>query len=534
VTLTSLKLDQDNKIKKSDVTAERQFDLKEYVRLIKPIESETFDSDKSYDSEHVRLGTFLFDFLFGNHLEDFYRKTYEDLENGERLRIRLFVNDAKLSNIAWEFVYDSKLTRYLSIFPRYSLTRFPGDVSKLKDLIERPKVNTWNRQRQANAQLLFVSANAIGDPNIAAQEEITKIKGELEKLNTQARIKIAYQDVPKASWTEIYRELNEGLRLYDGYNILHFYGHGAFQGGEATLIFQRETDGGQEIIRPNRFGQLLDLPLSQNLQLVFINACDGAKSSEEDPQSGLAQSLFASRLSNVASIVAMQFPITIDAVAFISQNLYSELARGAAIEDAVQSTRLMLSNYPLFKEKRFFATPVIFMNTNNGYLFGFPDFKKDIREGIRESKIAGVYQPQSTQLDAESKVDLLNKCYPVLDKMVQVIRIAETLKGKSSVEISPFVNAISPTIVSFVSGYTGLLDSLRKAFPNLDDSITREAGHLSSKIGELVLPFARNAQISDVGDFLQTRLDEIRSSFEDFWKFITKVTFYEPIGVVVN
>jgi CHAT domain len=539
VRATFLRIGPDNKLQKTSTKmANKKFDLKEYVKLIGPIENESLKSSgnaSQYDSEHMALGKFLFDFIFAAPLDEFFHKSYvDDIEKEERLRLRLFVNDPKLANVAWEFVYDPKLDRYLGILPRTPLTRFLGDDEKLVSLLLEQKANVAYRPENP-AHLLFVPSNAIGQPYIDAEDEIAEIKKQLAAQNMQSRIQIKTRDAPKPTWNEVFKELTEGARSdsINGYNVLHFYGHGDFKAGEATLIFQNDVDKGPDVIRPQRFSQLLDLPLSKNMKLVFLNACNGAKASEENLNSGLAQSLFIDKLSNVSSVVAMQFTINIEAAAFIAQNLYLELGKGAALEEALQSIRAMLFNSPLFPGKRFFATPVIFMNTRDGYVFGLPDFKKEISDG-RETKITGNPQPLSAHLEVESKMDILHECYQVIDDMIQVIRISETLRGKSSAEVKSFANTINPTIVNFTSGYTGLVGLLIKAFPSLRESILREAEPLKRKIAQLALPFAKNANIQDVGDFLQSRLDEIRRGFEDFWKFVTKVMFYETIGAITR
>jgi hypothetical protein len=544
VRATFLRIGPDNKLqKRSTETANKKFDLKEYVKLIGLIENESLkasDNASQYDSEHMALGKFLFDFMFAAPLDEFFHKSYaDDIKKEERLRLRLFVNDPKLANVAWEFVYDPKLERYLGILPRTPLTRFLGDDEKLARLLLEQEANVAYRPENP-AHLLFVSSNAIGDPYIDGEREIAEIKKQLAAQNMQSRIQIKTRDAPKPTWNGVFTELNEGARSdsINGYNVLHFYGHGDFREDEATLIFQiDDVNKGPDVIRPQRFSQLLDLPLSKNMKLVFLNACNGAKASEENLNSGLAQSLFIDKLSNVSSVVAMQFTINIEAAAFIAENLYLELQKGAALEEALQSIRAMLFNSPPFLGKRFFATPVIFMNTRNGYVFGLPDFKKEISDG-RETKITGNPQPLSARLEVESKMDISHECYQVIDKMIGVIRISETLKGKSSAEVKSYAGMMNLTIEDFASGYTGLVELLIKTFPSLEESIHREAEPLKCKIAELALPFAKNANIQeniqDVGDFLLRRLDEIRRGFKDFWKFVTKVLFYETIGAIIR
>jgi hypothetical protein len=362
---TYLRVDPNHEIKKTAKSANVRFDLKKYVELSIPIEEESLGDQKSYENQHKDIGKFLFSFLFSDVIDPFFHESLnqsikEDLKDG--LRLRLYVNDPKLSNVAWEFVYDdTEIKEYLCTLDTTPFTRFPHDIKHLHNmLLEQDNSKIVNQQTTVKA--LFISANAIGGKNTGGDRELKKIKKGLSRIKKNALVKI----IPKEPELPTWQKVKDALE--DNYNIVHFYGHGRFDLDEAKLIFETQ-DEGEDPIGPDTFRRLFISSKTKNLCFVFLNACEGAKSSEVDARSGLAQGLINSSLSYVSTVIAMQYAITIDPAAFIATNLYNEISSGNAIDNAVQKIRGSLLGSHEYRNKRFFATPVIFMRSTNGYVF---------------------------------------------------------------------------------------------------------------------------------------------------------------------
>lgn len=333
---------------------------------IKLIEDEEIDSltPKSYRSNHEDLGRALFSFLFPQEISRYFHDSYFDSkDNGKTgLRVRLETNQKLLSNIPWELAYDDEFKTYLSTEVTTPFTRYFGGLQKLITYMdnygdeERPK-------QIITAKALFISANAVGDPNIRAELEYDGIKEKL--LGIKGDIKIEQKKADPPSWETVHEELFNST-----YNIVHFYGHGIFTEGKVKLIFESQDKKGiGDPVDPDRFATLFDRRKSRELCLILINACEGTKISQAKPQSGLPQALVTRSLDQVPAVAAMQFSIPADAASMFAEKFYGYISAGNAIDEAMQIARDYLYGSPQFGGMRFFATPVLFLGSPTGYIF---------------------------------------------------------------------------------------------------------------------------------------------------------------------
>jgi hypothetical protein len=101
------------------------------------------------------------------------------------------------------------------------------------------------------------------------------------------------------------------------------------------------------------------LKRERTTRLVTLNACRTAEGSAEagaDPFAGVASALV---MAGVPAVVAMQFPVSDMAAIAFSARLYSALARGEPLEEAVDSGRMRIK--ALAPDQREWATPVLFL-----------------------------------------------------------------------------------------------------------------------------------------------------------------------------
>jgi Flp pilus assembly protein TadD len=112
-------------------------------------------------------------------------------------------------------------------------------------------------------------------------------------------------------------------------------------------------------------GQLLGNILRDHdcLRLAVLNACEGARQSNQDPFSGVAQSLCQQRLP---AVVAMQFEISDDAAKTFAEEFYGAIADGLPVDAAVSESRKALFSGRFGQE---WATPVLYMRSSSGVLF---------------------------------------------------------------------------------------------------------------------------------------------------------------------
>lgn len=99
------------------------------------------------------------------------------------------------------------------------------------------------------------------------------------------------------------------------------------------------------------------------LRLVVLNACDGARSDQEDPFSGTAQGLVQ---QGIPAVIAMQFEISDAAAIAISYEMYSATADGYPLEAALAAARKAVYTDGNQTE---WATPVLYLRASSGDIF---------------------------------------------------------------------------------------------------------------------------------------------------------------------
>jgi tetratricopeptide (TPR) repeat protein len=129
-------------------------------------------------------------------------------------------------------------------------------------------------------------------------------------------------------------------------DILHFNGHGVFDGQMGCLKF--ETDEGKEDIVPaDRLGQLLH---QQGLGLVVLSACQSSMVGRETSEdtAGVIGSV-AARLTQtgVPAVLAMSYEVLVNSMAILFGRFYGKLARGKGIGESLDNARRQLLLDPI-------------------------------------------------------------------------------------------------------------------------------------------------------------------------------------------
>jgi TonB family protein len=125
---------------------------------------------------------------------------------------------------------------------------------------------------------------------------------------------------------------------------------------------QFEDESGMSYpVRGEMIGMLLHD--HRSLRLAVLNACEGARSSRQDPFSGVAQSLLQQR---VPAVIAMQFEISDVAAKVFAREFYRAIAEGNPVDAAICESRKALFREEYGQE---WATPVLYMRSQEGLLF---------------------------------------------------------------------------------------------------------------------------------------------------------------------
>jgi hypothetical protein len=174
-----------------------------------------------------------------------------------------------------------------------------------------------------------------------------------------------------ASFEKLHEALTSGP-----FHVLHFLGHGAFNGpkGEGALVFERQDKLSQPVVGLDIAQLVKNFP---DLRLIVLNACSTAMAPFDaglDPFAGVATALVQGGLP---AVLAMQVPISDRAAARFSRDFYRRLAAGDSVEAALHHGRLAV--HALDPGSVEWATPVLFLRSEDGRLFERSDDEKSQR-----------------------------------------------------------------------------------------------------------------------------------------------------------
>jgi TonB family protein len=292
------------------------------------------------------FGGKLFGALFTGELIAQLRGSVEQSLNNDRgLRIRLRLTDVpELADLPWEFLYDSAQNHFLTTSTETPLVRFldlPQRIAPVRATLP--------------LRVLVVIASPKNLKRLDAEGEWQRLQDALADLLRGGHIVL--ERLPSATI--------DALRLRARgapFHIFHFIGHGGFDIVAEDGVLQFEDENGMSY--PVR-GEMLGMQLHdhRSLRLAVLNACEGARSSRQDPFSGVAQSLLQQR---VPAVIAMQFEISDAAAKVFAREFYCAIAEGNPVDAAVCESRKALFNEEFGQE---WATPVLYMRSHEGQLF---------------------------------------------------------------------------------------------------------------------------------------------------------------------
>jgi hypothetical protein len=301
------------------------------------------------------VGDALFRGLFKGQVRSLFDQSLGKIEaSGDcGLRLQLKLNPAhpdlaRLYAVPWELLYRSDTQDFLSLSRLTPVVRYL-DVSRPSSPYPLPQ------------PLRVLVA-------MASPSDLPKLDLDRERHNIEAawghskNVEVVF--LPRASAGAIREELLEGT-----FHVLHFMGHGGFdpRTGEGALQLENDLGAAQPLSGKVLASKLKDF---RSLRLVFLNACETARSAVlpgYNPFSGVASALV---LGGIPAVVAMQFPITDDAALAFSRSFYQRLAAGDPVDSAVAEGRQAVHSKNA--ESVEWATPVLFLRTPDGLLFGRP------------------------------------------------------------------------------------------------------------------------------------------------------------------
>jgi outer membrane protein assembly factor BamD (BamD/ComL family) len=316
----------------------------------------------SSEMEAVKqCGERLFRAVFSDDVyASFLRSRDTALEEEKGLRVRLRIDVPEFHDYPWEFLYNAHMNQFLALSTDTPVVRYMELPYPVQPLTVQPPL-----------KILVMISSPEGFPQLNVEEEWRRLSNALAPLLRRGLVTLERLKNPTLSALQQYLRRGE-------YHIFHFVGHGKFSEHkqDGMLLLEDENGGGRPIS-----GQYLGTILHdhRSLRLVVLNACEGARTSREDPYAGVAQTLV---LQGIPAVIAMQFEIVETAAITFAQEFYGAVADGFPVDAAVSEARKAIFARGNDVE---WGTPVLYMRTPQGVIFEIPEALRTRQPATDES-----------------------------------------------------------------------------------------------------------------------------------------------------
>lgn len=305
---------------------------------------------RAIDSPDVKwirsFGLRLFETVFDGPVNACLLRSFDQADRQESgLRIRLHLSDVpELANLPWEFLFDQSGRGFLCLSDRSPVLRYVHLARGAQPVAVKSPL-----------RVLAVISSPTDAPQLDVEREWSKLNEALGGLIRSGALLLDRLDV--ATLEGLQRRLRVGE-----YHIMHFVGHGGFdERTQDGLLLLEDAEGKGHRVSGQSLGVLLHD--HEQLRLVVLNACEGARSSPTDPFAGTAQSLVQ---TGIPAVIAMQFEITDEAAITMSSEFYSAVADGYPVDAALSEARKAMFTRVNAVE---WATPVLYMRSPDGRIF---------------------------------------------------------------------------------------------------------------------------------------------------------------------
>lgn len=329
----------------------------EFDSLFSPLELENFvlrmgrpqRGMRRIDSTEMatikNFGTRLFRTVFKDDVYACYLRSIDNtLNQNKGLRIRLRINVPELHDLPWEYLYNPQFDQFLALSKDTPIIRY----------VELP-YSTRALPVKTPMKILVMISSPDGYPALDVAKEWDKLNRALSPMIDQDLVILDKLENPTLSGLQ--KRLRQGP-----VHIFHYIGHGKyFEDKQDGMLLLEDEDGRGKPTSGQHLGAILHD--HHQLRLVVLNACEGARTSAEDPYAGVAQTLVR---QGIPAVLAMQFEIFEDAAMTLAQEFYSAIVDGYPVDAALSEARkaIFASNNDVE-----WGTPVLFMRTPNGVLF---------------------------------------------------------------------------------------------------------------------------------------------------------------------
>src|SRR6266487_906411 len=276
------------------------------------------------------FGKRLFDALITGEIRDLYdaHQQYISTQPSIHLTLRLCIEPHELASLPWEFLYDSSKGAYVCLIHNISIIRYTEIPNPSAQLKLKPPL-----------RILGMIANPSDQDPIDRDHEKSLVEKALKDLKKKGLVKITWFDETsrpeKQTWDELQKNLSEGP-----WNAFHVIGYGRFEPSIDDGQIALTTDKGQTHWLDAK-KMALTFADHQSLQLIVLNASEGARGTERDIFSTTAATLTT---QGIPAVLSMQYKITDQAKRKFICAFYTGLANGISIDVVVAEARKAINS----------------------------------------------------------------------------------------------------------------------------------------------------------------------------------------------
>lgn len=297
----------------------------------------------------VDFGGKLYNAVLSGPVRDVFTRARQVTEqNGEGLRLQLRLTDCpELASLPWEFLYDGRDFLALS---------YETPVIRYLELPNPPRPTSVELPLRI---LVTISSPHDLDP-LDVDAERAKIEKSLAGLVERGMVELHFSE--DATLHNLQRTLRRARVAGKPFHVWHYIGHGTFDpNANASVLAFCDRNRMSYLVGGFQLGTLFNS--YPEMRLGVLNACEGARASEDDPFAGVAAALVE---RGIPAVIGMQFEISDDAAIAFAGEFYTALVDGLPVDAALIEARRSVFFLPNWVE---WATPVLFMRVQDGRLF---------------------------------------------------------------------------------------------------------------------------------------------------------------------